>query len=196
MDELIAIFSVFRRTNVLDRYFNKDFTLRLPDNKKITEIKWFAVFDLSTQNDFGDIYIPEDFEPPVPQRGSSFSKKSHGVSSGVIEILDSKTIKIPDLYYDGTGTKTYFLGGVGAQPSAKGTKIPDELGYLDPLRKYDGDTVTLEFPGDMSIFEIDWISIFDLETNENFGSVLITDGLNVPPSLTKVQVKYKVHGTC
>lgn len=163
----------------------------MPDNKKITEIKWFAIYDLSTQNDFGDIYIPEDFEPPIPQRGSSFSKKSHNVSSGVIEILDSKTIKIPELHYDGTGAKTYFLGGVGAQPSAKGTKIPDELGYLDSLRKYDGDTVTLELPGDMSIFEIDWISIFDLETNENFGSVLITDGLNVPPSLTKVQVNHK-----
>lgn len=39
----------FLRTNVLDRYFNKDFTLTLPDNKKITDIKWFAVYDLSSQ---------------------------------------------------------------------------------------------------------------------------------------------------
>lgn len=112
----------------MERYFNKDFTLKLPDNKKITEIQWFAIYDLNTQNDFGDIYIPEDFEPPRPQRGSSFSKRSHGVQSGVIEILDSKTIKIPELYYDGGGSKTYFLGGIGAQPSAKGKKIPDELG--------------------------------------------------------------------
>lgn len=58
---------------------------------------------------------------------------------------------------------------------------------MDPLRKYADETITLELPGDMTIFEIDWISIFDLETNENFGSVLITDGLNVPPSLIKVQ---------
>lgn len=39
----------------------------------------------------------------------------------------------------------------------------------------------------MNIFEIDWISIYDLESNENFGSVLITDSLNVPPSLTEIQ---------
>lgn len=57
---------------------------------------------------------------------------------------------------------------------------------MDPLRKYEGETITLELPGEMTVFEIDWISIFDLETNENFGSVLITDGLNVPPSLTKI----------
>lgn len=39
----------------------------------------------------------------------------------------------------------------------------------------------------MTIFEIDWISIYDLEANQNFGSVLISDGLNVPPSLIKIQ---------
>ena len=44
----------------------------------------------------------------------------------------------------------------------------------------------LERPGEKTIFEIDWISIYDLETNENFGSILITAGLNVPPSLTKI----------
>lgn len=59
---------------------------------------------------------------------------------------------------------------------------------LDPIRKYEGETITLELPGDMTIFNIDWLAIFDLETNTNFGSVLIPDGLNVPPSLIKIQV--------
>lgn len=130
---LIACFSdskfiYFSSTNVLERYFNKDFTLKLPDDKKITEIKWFSVYDLNNQNNFGDIYIPEEFEPPTPQKGNSFSKKSHGVSSGSIEILDSKTIKIPELFYDGIGKRTYFWAGVGPQPSSKGVKIPDEMG--------------------------------------------------------------------
>ncbi|XP_037030549.1 protein Skeletor, isoforms B/C [Bradysia coprophila] len=177
----------YGHTNVLERYFNKDFTLKLPDDKKITEIKWFAVYDLNNQNNFGDIYIPEEFEPPTPQKGNSFSKKSRGVSSANIEILDSKTIKIPELFYDGTGKRTYFWAGVGPQPSSKGVKIPDEMGYLDPIRKYEGETVTLELPGDTTVFNIDWISIFDLETNENFGSSLIQSGLNVPPSLVQIQ---------
>lgn len=59
---------------------------------------------------------------------------------------------------------------------------------MDPLRKYDGETITLELPGDSTIFHIDWISIFDLETNRDYGSILIPDGLNVPPSLIKIQV--------
>lgn len=62
------------------------------------------------------------------------------------------------------------------------------ISSLDPIRKYEGETVILELPGDTTVFNIDWISIFDLETNQNFGSSLIQNGLNVPPSLVKIQV--------
>lgn len=176
-----------QRTNILERYFNKEFTLRLPDNKKITEIKWLAVYDLNSQNDFGDIYVPEEFEPPMPQKAGSFSKRSHDVRSDPIEILDSKTIRIPEFHYDGLGARVHFWTGVGPQPGSKGHKIPDEMGYLDPLRRYEGETITLELPGDQTIFGIDWLAVYDVETNENYGSVLIPDGLNVPPSLVVVQ---------
>lgn len=57
---------------------------------------------------------------------------------------------------------------------------------LDPIRKYDKETITLELPGDKTVFDIDWISIFDLADNENYGHVLIADNLNVPPSLVKI----------
>ena len=59
---------------------------------------------------------------------------------------------------------------------------------LNVLGPYSDETITLELPGDMKIFDVDWISIWDEELNENFGSVIIPDGLNVPPSLTKVIV--------
>lgn len=57
---------------------------------------------------------------------------------------------------------------------------------MDSIRKYEKETITLELPGDMTIFNIDWISIYDLKENENFGSILILDELNVPPSLVKI----------
>lgn len=116
------------RTNILERYFNKDFTIQLPDKKGITEVKWLAIYDLGSQNNFGDIYIPDEFEPPSTQRAGSFSKLSHNVSSDSIELLDSKTIRIPNFTYDGLGKRTHFWAGVGAQPLSKGFKIPDELG--------------------------------------------------------------------
>lgn len=73
-------------------------------------------------------YIPEEFEPPVLQKGGSFSKISHNVSSDSIDIVDSKTIRIPNFTYDGRGKRAHFWVGVGAQPTNKGKIVADELG--------------------------------------------------------------------
>ncbi|XP_044593778.1 protein Skeletor, isoforms B/C [Cotesia glomerata] len=173
------------KTNILDRYFNKDFTLTLPDNKKITDIKWLAVYDIGSQNTFGDVYIPEEFEPPTPQKISQLSRRSHGVTSDPIIILDAKTISIPRFQYDGKGNDTYFWIGSGAQPSSKGVKVPDDYGYLDSLREYKGEDIIIQLPGEMTVFQINWLSIFDVSTRSNYGSVIIPEGLNVPPSLIK-----------
>lgn len=55
------------------------------------------------QSAFGDVYIPEEFEPPTVQTISSFTKKSHGVSSDPLKLLDAKTILIPNFTYNGAG---------------------------------------------------------------------------------------------
>lgn len=62
---------------------------------------------------------------------------------------------------------------------------------LDPLRKYVKETIVIELAGDLTIFNIDWFSVFDLETKENLGSIIIPEGLNVPPSLVKIIVRNK-----
>ncbi|XP_072398857.1 protein Skeletor, isoforms B/C [Diabrotica undecimpunctata] len=177
---------MYGKTNVLERYFNKDFTLVLPDNKKITDIKWFAIYDIWSQNTFGDIYIPEGFEPPTVQRVSSLIGKVNGIFTESVEILDAKRIRLNQFSYDGKAKKAYFWVGVGAQPVSKGFKVPDEYGYLDPLRAYKNLTITLEIPGDSTVFDIDWFSIFDHETNQNLASIIIPEALNVPPSLVKI----------
>ena len=74
------------------------------------------------------MYIPDEFDPPAPQKISQLTKRSHGVSSGPIVIVDSKTIKIPEFTHEERGTDTYFWVGLGPQPSSKGTKVPDEYG--------------------------------------------------------------------
>ncbi|XP_001606352.1 protein Skeletor, isoforms B/C [Nasonia vitripennis] len=172
-------------TNTLGKYLNKDLTLKLPDNKKITDIKWFAVYDLSTQSTFGDVYIPEEFDPPAPQRLAQLSKLSTAnVSSDVIVVLDAKTISIPQLSYDGTSQDAYFCVGQG-KPSPQGTKVPDENGYLDPIRAYKNEDVIIQLPGEKTIFDIGWISIYDVKSRTNLASILVPSGLNVPPSLVK-----------
>lgn len=60
------------------------------------------------------------------------------------------------------------------------------LSSMDSLRRYNNEDIILELPGDKTIFNIDWLSVYDVKTKSNYGSVIIPDGLNVPPSLIKI----------
>ncbi|KAL7302503.1 hypothetical protein TKK_0005146 [Trichogramma kaykai] len=176
----------YGKTNVLARYHNKDFTLTLPDGKKISDIKRFAVYDLSTQQAYGDITIAEEFDPPAPRRIAQLSTLQHNVSSESIVVLDAKTISIPALTYDGLGEDTHFFVGQGSRPSPNGVIVPDEHGYLDPIRAYKGVDVVIVLPGDLTISKINWLSIYDVKSKTNYGYVSIPEKLSVPPSLIKV----------
>lgn len=37
------------RTNILERYYNEDVRLTLPEGKRISRIKWLAIYDISSQ---------------------------------------------------------------------------------------------------------------------------------------------------
>jgi len=111
--------------------------------------------------------------------------------------MDSKSIKLLDFYYDGKSDGLiHFWVGIGPQPSAKGhhvsvsfnffcfgiheakneiklLKVPDELGYLEPLRPYYGEDVELQLPGDLTIFDIKWFSIYDRTNKRDLGHIII-----------------------
>lgn len=54
---------------------------------------------------------------------------------------------------------------------------------LESLGRYDGETITLTLTGDTTVFNIDWLAVWDEETGENLGSLNIPEGLNIPPNL-------------
>ncbi|KAI1305994.1 Protein Skeletor, isoforms B/C [Halotydeus destructor] len=177
------------KTNKLRRYVNQEITIRLPDEKKIKQQKWLAIWDLRDNRNFADIYIPEGFEPPSPQRVDELTRESHGVRSGPVVVVTSKQIRIPDFYYDGTSDHAFFMVGEGPIPNSQGKKIPNELGYLGALGKYEGETITLDLPGELTVFEVDWLAVWDTETDDNFGSISLSETLNIPPSLVTVVKK-------
>lgn len=174
------------RTNVLDRYLDDEFIITLPGNKRITEIKWFSVYDLTSQSAYGDIYIPDGFQPPGYQTLTPIGGNSNNVRSEEVVVMDSKSIKIPGFHYDGRGGDVYFFAGEGPEPTHKGFIIPDELGYLSPIRRYENEDVILQLPGEKTVFDIDWVSVYNKEEKRNFGHVIMDDELNIPPSLVKV----------
>lgn len=178
------------RTNRLQRYTNRDITIRMPEDRRITSIRWLAVWDIRSSKNLGDIIIPEGFEPPTPKKISEFSRLAHNVKSETVILIDSRSIGIQQLYYDGLGPSTFFYVGIGPQPNPTGTKVPDETGALEPLGAYEGEDIVLELPGNLTIFDIDWLAIYDTSEQETYGSVIIPSHLSVPPALVSL-VKYE-----
>ncbi|XP_063541866.1 protein Skeletor, isoforms B/C [Cydia strobilella] len=170
------------KTNILERYYNAEVRISLPEGKRVSRLKWFAVYDIASQNAFGDAYVPDEFEAPAPQTAATLA--GTGVSSATLQLLDAKTILVPEFRYDGAGGEAYFWAGAGPQPSARGFKLPDEYGYLEPIPAYRGADVRLTLPGAHTLFTISWLAVWDATSRRALASVLLPERPNVPPALT------------
>lgn len=99
-DFVCCFFFVFR-TNVLEPYTDKDIFIRLPDRRKITSIKWLAIWNLRDHENYGDIFLPEGFEPPAPRKLSELTRQGAGVKSSTVVIMDTKTLYVPHFHFNG-----------------------------------------------------------------------------------------------
>ncbi|XP_022115402.2 protein Skeletor, isoforms B/C [Pieris rapae] len=171
------------KTNILERYNNEEVRLRLPDGKRVSRLSWFAIYDLASQNAFGDVYVPEEFESPAPRALTPLTQLGTiDVTSGPVRFLDASTVLIPELRFDPGGEDVYWWTGVGPQPSARGVPLPDDLGYLEPLRAHMGEDVKLRLPGGRSAADIDWLALWHRANGTALATVLVPDSLNVPPA--------------
>lgn len=90
---------------------------------------------------FGDVYIPANLKVPKARVLPEFSRLAHGLRSGNITILDSKTFYIPNLHYDGAGPDAYFWVGNGSEPTTFGIKVPNERKRCVPFTYCFGITI-------------------------------------------------------
>ncbi|XP_067210806.1 protein Skeletor, isoforms B/C isoform X2 [Linepithema humile] len=172
----------------LTAYNYSDIILKLPGGKRIRDIKWLSVWCRRFTVDFGDVFIPDNLKVPKLQVLPEFSRLAHGLRSGNISILDSKTIYIPNLHYDGGGPDAYFWVGNGSEPSHFGIKVPNEVGSLAPLRGYEGVDIEIVLPGSLTVYDISWLAVWCVEYRHNFGHVLIPKDLDVPPALGQTKI--------
>ncbi|XP_030753218.1 protein Skeletor, isoforms B/C isoform X2 [Sitophilus oryzae] len=173
--------------DVIRRYRKEGVTLTLPEGKTLNNIKIFYVWCEDYDVNFGDVKIPRNFDFPRPQKIDSL-KGVHAISSDNVVIVDAQTLLIPNLHYDGEAPDAKFWVGRGPKPSPQGIRVPDENGKELPLRRYDGKTVVLTLPGDLTVFDIGHFGIWCEEFTVDFGHIQIPQGLNIPPSLKMLGV--------
>ncbi|XP_028157602.1 protein Skeletor, isoforms B/C isoform X2 [Ostrinia furnacalis] len=173
---------------ILTAHSNSDILLRLPGGKRLRDIKWISVWCRRFTVNFGDVFIPPGLDPPRPRVLPEFKRLAHGLRSGNISVLDAKTFYIPNLHYDGAGPDAYFWVGNGTEPSPFGTKVPNEMGSLHPLRGYQGEDIEIQLPGKLTAHDVDWLAVWCVEYRHNFGHVYIPKDLDVPPALGQTKI--------
>ena len=67
-------------------------------------------------------------------------------------------------------------------------QVPNEIGSLEPLRGYQGEDIEIQLPGSLTVYDIDWLSVWCVEFRHNFGHVFIPKDLDVPPALGQTKI--------
>ncbi|KAF2366389.1 DM13 domain [Trinorchestia longiramus] len=175
-------------TQPLGRYRNKDVTLTLPEGITLKDVKWISVWCRAFAIDFGHVIVPSGLQYPRPQKINALSTLDHGVSSDRLVVVDAQTFLIPNFSYDGAAPDAHFWVGRGAKPGPDGSIVPDENGATQPLKRYDAKTIVITLPDHLTVFDIDYLSVWCKDFFADFGHVRIPSTLNVPPSLKMLGV--------
>jgi len=121
-----------------------------------------------------------------------FHSFAHGLKSGPVELTDTQ-ITIPDFHYDGTGPEPYFIVGNCSEkfrferpdPKIVSTRLADENGSTAKLGKYTGQTITLSLPTGKTWRDYDFITVYCVPYNHNFGYVEIKQEILYPNECPK-----------
>ncbi|KAB7502787.1 Protein Skeletor [Armadillidium nasatum] len=161
------------RTNVLERYLNKDITIELPDGKTIKDIKWLAVYDLTRLLEDGVGKVDECIK---------FMLILH------FQYVSNLFFFIMPPQHIGTALLQHIFGcdNIYVQYFEAHLCCECVFGFMTALRAYNGIDFILTFPGEMDVFTTDWLAVFDSSSQEILGHIIIPDEMNVPPSLVTI----------
>lgn len=59
---------------------------------------------------------------------------------------------------------------------------------MAPLKGYQGEDIEIVLPGNLTVHDIDWLSVWCVQYKHNFGHVLIPKDLDVPPALGQTKI--------
>lgn len=177
-------------TKPLERYAERDVVLRLPEGKTLREIQWLSIWSRQAQLSLAEIHLSRQLLIPRPLEIGPLSELAHGVRSGPITIVDAQTFLVPDFHYDGLGPAAYFWLTRGSQGLApNGLRLKDENGSSNVLRKYQGETLVISLPDELTIYDFDFFGVWCRQFSVNFGQVRIPQQAKVPPSPKMLGIK-------
>ena len=62
------------------------------------------------------------------------------------------------------------------------------MGTFEPLRSYMGEDIEIQLPEPLTVYDIDWLSVYCIRNKKDFGHVFIPKDLDVPPALGQTRI--------
>ena len=116
-----------------------------------------------------------------------FSAIDDGFRSGPTIVVDERTIFISNLHYNGSDVQ--FRVGKGNVPDSKGTIVSFSNYGQNSLPPFDGDNIYVTLPENMTVSDVDYLSLWDIEIGQSVGHVSLKDvSQNLPKAKKQLDV--------
>ncbi|CAB3411590.1 unnamed protein product [Caenorhabditis bovis] len=156
--------------------------LTIPGKKTIKDLNWVALRDHKRQETIASILLPNGplFQLPkvVQLRPLSPNNPTYNISSGSIQIIDIKTMRINNFSFKSDDDLIWFMVGKDIIPNVNGHIVPifDERRKTfdcQSLKDYHNETITLRLPGQMDMRDVFWFSIFSMKHSISYSHVYL-----------------------
>ncbi|XP_022663529.1 protein Skeletor, isoforms B/C-like isoform X2 [Varroa jacobsoni] len=132
-------------------------------------------------------------QPYYGVRIGKLTQYFHDVA-GEVFVVDDKTLFLKGFSYDGQGPDAYFWAGTSQKTDGSGFIIPNERGSLTKLGQYRNKDLILRLPGNKSVRNIQWISIWCKKFSANFADLYLPRNLQIPKPVTVEKLPTWDHG--
>ncbi|CAI5456336.1 unnamed protein product [Caenorhabditis angaria] len=170
--------------------------ITLPTSKSFSDLNWIALRDHKRNETVASILLPNGplFQVPkvIQLRPLSPNNMAYNISSGSIQIIDIKTIRINNFSFLSDDNSVWFMVGKDILPNVDGHIVP----LFDPisksfdcqsLKKYHNETVTLRLPGRIDMKDVFWFSVFSTKQLISYSHVYLPyNDMQLEPDLSSI----------
>lgn len=170
--------------------------LTLPSPKVFSDIHWVSLRDHKRKTNVASVILPNGPLVQIPKvirlRSLSPNSLAFNISSGPIEVLDVKTIRINNFSFQHDDDSVWLMVGSELFPNLGGKIVPlfeEENRTFDcqALRSYHSETLVFRLPGELTWKDVFWFSFFSMKRLVSYSEIYLPiSEMHLLPDLSSI----------
>ncbi|CAA90661.4 DM13 domain-containing protein [Caenorhabditis elegans] len=170
--------------------------LTLPPSKVFGDIHWVSLRDHKRNINVASVILPNGPLVQIPKvvrlRALSPNSLQFNISSGPIEILDVKTIRINDFSFQHDDDSVWLMVGSELLPNLNGKIVPlfdENTRKFDcqGLMSYHGETIVFRLPGELTWKDVFWFSFYSKKRFVSYSEIYLPQSdMHLLPDLSSI----------